>query len=91
MRTIKAATLAILFLLIPHQEPRAESSSDAAPTGEAADRPSTTAVAENDGYVWSLAASRAAEPAPRAAGDHLQTDGYSWSARSDRGALDTVR
>jgi hypothetical protein len=91
MRPLEAAALAIFFLLIPHQEPRADASEVAAPAARLSERVSGTAVVESDGFVWSVAAGRDFAGARIEPDDHLVIDGYSWSARTDRTALDSTR
>lgn len=91
MKTAKATALAILFLLIPHQEPRADAPEAKAQPASAEKRSTAVDLRERDGYVWSLAASRQGGDASVTDAGHLQTDGYSWSARSHRSALDPTR
>ena len=90
MRIAKVAAVAILFLLIPHQEPFAGPAGDggaasgeraaeaAAPPArpESADR---EALLWDEGFVWSLATGAPAETAWTPDAGHLETDGYSWS------------
>ncbi len=91
MKTVQAAALAILFLLIPHQEPLADSSRGSAQAAKSSERPKGIAIAESDGFVWSQASSPDFERKRVATAAHLATDGYSWSVRSDRTALDSTR
>lgn len=95
MRIAKVVLVAILFLLIPHQAPFAgptdgagpivatdsisEKGLEAAPTAARRDRARREMALSDEGFVWSVPSSVAADAAWSASADHLETDGYSWS------------
>jgi hypothetical protein len=97
MRTAKAAAVVLLFVLIPHQAPYAESGDGAAaaqrlePSGQQSEQPSSPeAVAPTRRHAGGqVAAEKEADSTSAKAPERRQlkavdTDGYSLSARSLR-------
>lgn len=99
MRTVKAATVALLFVLIPHQAPFAGSVESSRPSDEASPaaaaevtsvksepQPRVEAGTPVDGEL--LVSAEPVSPSAEVSSRHLESqidpDGYSWSVRSLR-------
>jgi hypothetical protein len=98
MSVIKSAFLTTLFLLMPSQEPFADTSrqaestpaaTEATETAEAtaAEIPSVRVGTAIEGFVWSVSESPKSSRAWTPSSGHREADGYSWStARAGQGA-----
>lgn len=99
MSVIKSAFLTTLFLLMPSQEPFADTSRQAESTPPAATEATGTAEATTaevpavrvakttEGFDWSVPESPKSSRAWTPSSGHREADGYSWStARAGQGA-----